>query len=444
MNKIYISFLTLLFLVANSYGQEAEDVIILHVKTNYKVFYEGERLFEENCSTCHGIKEESVSVALEDIHTKRSREWLLNFLQRPQTLEYSEDEETMAYKSEYGTINHQIIRGLKEDDYVQILDFLESEMNGPLYDTNKLKEEYYVLQKNELVKVGDYKRYFPDGSLSYSYKYNNGLPWEVLEVYDVFGEKKDGGTLKNGTGTLITYDKYGNKESKTTYNGGFRSGEYLLYFDGGQTELMGYYNNGKANGKWTYYYPNGKVKNYITYRNGRIISNSEADKPTYNPGIASQSSYNNQSKPTTYVAPATTSTNTVVTKNEVTIYPYNGIIDYDITQLSNKKYTSLGNDLFSKIILKKSEDIYSSATTNFRKFHPPSVLTAYIDELNSFGEFEFYRMDKIGFTSIKGKSLVLMEYYLSYPRTKIKLYASYILENGTYKLDGLSYERTKE
>ena len=302
---------------------------------------------------------------------------------------------------------------------------------------------YYVLQKNTLVKVGDYKLYFPDGKLSFWYKYNNGLPWEVVEVYDVYGAKQNGGTLKNGTGTLITYDKYGNKESQTTYIDGFRSGEYKLFFDGGQTELKGFYSNGKANGKWTYYYPNGKVKNYITYRNGRIISNSEAEKPTYNPGVASQSNYGKESVAPKSVAPTKTN-KTIINKTETIIYPYNGVINWDLTKLSDKTYTSLGNDLFSKVILKKAEDLYINATTNFRKFHPPSVLETYITELNSYGEFEFYRMDAIGFSKVKGKTLVLMEYYLSFPINKVKLYASYILENGTYKLDGLSYEPASE
>lgn len=434
MNKILFSLL-LTISTSIAFGQIVDDVIVSEIKTNYKVYFEGEELFEAECSQCHGLKERFVSVGLADIHTKRSREWLLKFLEKPQTLEYSDDPETKAYVEEYGSINHTVINHLNESDYNNILNFVESELNGPTYDNSKVKEVYYVLQ-NKDIKVGDYKKYFPSGKLSHFYIYNNGLPWEVKEVYDVFGDKKDGGSLKNGTGTINRYDKYGNKESVTTYVGGFRSGEYKQYYDGGQLELLGFYSNGKANGKWTYFYTSGEIKNYITYRDGRIISNREGDKPDVNPGLRSPSNYGTSTNPvSTYKAPEETAT---------IIYPYNETIRWEKGEASNPTYTDLGNKLISKLILKQQDDLYINATVGFQRFHPPTVIDKYVNDLKSYGEFEFYRLDNVGFTDVDGKQLVLMDYYLSYTYQNIKMYVSYVLENGEYKLDGWSFEPAKE
>ncbi len=437
MNKAFLIILSVVFSFISSFGQMVDDIIVTEVKTNYKIYHEGEDLFEAECAQCHGINKQLVSVGLSDVHTKRSRQWLLDFLQKPQTLEYNNDPETQKYRDEYGSISHTVIKHLTQKDFIEILNFTESELNGPSYDYDKVKEVYFVLDKKD-IKVGDYKKYFPNGSLSHFYIYNNGLPWEVIEVYDVYGDRKDGGTLQNGTGTINTYDKYGNKESTTTYVRGFRSGEYKQYHDGGQVELLGFYSNGKANGRWTYYYSSGKVKNYMTYRDGRIISNKESDKPGVHSGIGSHKNYGTSSNASNiYTAPA----NTTVVESTI-IYPSNEKIRWEKGEASNPIYTSLGNDLISLLLLKKEDELYINATTGFKRFHPPVVVKQYVRDLESYGKFESYRLDNVGFATVGGRQLILMEYYLTYAYQKIKMYINYIIEGGRYKLDGWSFENT--
>ncbi|MCP4123345.1 MAG: c-type cytochrome [Bacteroidetes bacterium] len=424
-------------------AQEAEDIIITEIRTFYKTHYQGEALFEENCASCHGVDQALISVALGDVHLKRSREWLLEFLQRPQTMQYRLDEETQFYVEEYGSINHEVFKNLNEEDYGQILNFIESETNGPDYDKTKLKEEYFVLQKNTHVKVGDYRFYFPDTlkKLSHHYKYNNGLPWEVLSVYDKFGDKKNGGTLKNGTGTLIAYDDYGNKQNLTTYVRGFRNGEYKQYFAGGELELLGYYSNGKANGAWSYYYPSGQTKSTISYRNGRIISTKQGSLPYFGSTTGGNSTSVSTNRPTTtYSTPASSNTSSGNVKSGTVIYPYNATIQWDKSEANNPLFTDLGNDFISMLILKKTEEIYLNATPGFKRFHPPVVVEKYVDELSDSGAFEYYRVDNVGLTEIDGNRLVLMEYYLSYTQQNYKMYLSYIRTGGQYRLDGWSFE----
>lgn len=425
----YLVFLLVLFLggFANGFAQDAP--LVTEVKTNYKLYYEGEELFEAECAQCHGINERMVSVGLADVHTKRSREWLLEFLQRPQTLEYKDDYETRKYKEEYGTVNHTIIKHLNESDYNKILDFAQSEYNGAEYNYSKVKEQYFVIAGKD-IKVGDYKYFYPDGSLSHHYVYNNGLPWKVIEVRDVFGTRVDGGTLIEGNGTIVTYDKYGNKESETNYIGGFRNGDYMQYYDGGQLEMTGYYSNGKANGQWTYFYTSGEVKNYINYQDGRILSNREGDKPDVHPGIRSQTNYNQ-----------TVSTNVKPAVKEVTIiYPYNEEVKWELHQTNNDTYKNLGHQLVSQLLLKEEEKIYQNSSAGFKRFHPPAVMESYMQSINGWGEFQSYRLDNVGFSVVNGRQLVLLEFNMTYAYREVKMYVNYIRENGQYVMDGWSFE----
>jgi antitoxin component YwqK of YwqJK toxin-antitoxin module len=442
MNRILIFYLVMAS-TASAFAQIVDDAVVVEVKTNYKLFYEGEALFETTCAGCHGIHDASISVPLADIHLKHSREWLLEFLQRPQTMEFRLDQETQDYLDEYGTFNHQVFKELDEKQFNQILDFLKSEVNGPTYDKNKKMEEYFVLENNREIKVGDYKFFFPDGNLSYHYLYNNGLPWDVVSVYDRFGERRDPGTLKNGSGTIMRYDEYGNKESVTTYVRGFRSGEYKQYYDGGQLELLGFYTNGKANGAWSYFYPSGEIKNTINYQDGRILSNLEGDRPDYNPGIGINTNYGTSENPSTvYKAPE----KTVETsgKARIYLYPYNEKVRWELGEANNPVYTELGNNFISMILLKQMDEVYLNATAGFQRFHPPVVIDRYVSELESYGNFDYYRLDNVGFVDVGGNQLVLMEYYLAYAYQKINMYLSYLQVNGQFKLDGWSFEVANE
>ncbi|ASV32470.1 trypsin-like peptidase domain-containing protein [Maribacter cobaltidurans] len=56
---------------------------------------------------------------------------------------------------------------------------------------------------------GTYTYKYPNGKLWSRRIYKNGIPWTVIDNYDPEGKPQEKGTLKDGTGTLNTYDAKG-------------------------------------------------------------------------------------------------------------------------------------------------------------------------------------------------------------------------------------------
>lgn len=59
------------------------------------------------------------------------------------------------------------------------------------------------------VMEGELKQLYPDGKVKVRLSFSNGLLWNLLEMNDINGQPLDGGTLKNGNGTFISYDDNG-------------------------------------------------------------------------------------------------------------------------------------------------------------------------------------------------------------------------------------------
>ncbi len=56
---------------------------------------------------------------------------------------------------------------------------------------------------------GEFQQFYPSGQIKMTLTFQNGLLWNMIEMKDVNGNKLDGGSLKNGTGTFISYDDNG-------------------------------------------------------------------------------------------------------------------------------------------------------------------------------------------------------------------------------------------
>ncbi len=441
--KLRISVFTLfaLFCFNGSLkAQEMEELVLTRIKTYYKVNFEGELLFERECAGCHGIQDKVIAAPLAEVHKKRPKEWVLQFLMNPASLEFSDDEHSTAYRDEYGSLSHQVSRDLGEKEYNQILDFIESESDGePDFDKSKLKEDYYAIADNHTIKSGDYYKYLPKGGISYHLIYSHtGLPWEIVEVNDRFGDKRDPGTLKNGNGTILKYDEYANLESSTNYINGIRTGSYIQYFDGGQKELQGNYTNGKANGVWTYYYTSGEIKNQINYIDGRIISNKEGDRPDYQPGVSSKSVEllkNNSRTNNTTTTPVQTQS-VVVQK----LYPSNEKIEWESPSSMDVSLKSLGAGFFDQYVRGVKEDIYANASPAFRTYHPPTVMDNYFRTLEGLGGLEYYQLNNVGKTTVNGKTILLFNYIVKFASREINMYLNFVDAAGGYVLDGWSFD----
>lgn len=93
-----------------------------------------------------------------------------------------------------------------------------------IYHENK--KQHVIANYFEGKRDGLAKWYYDNGQLEtvIEYKYDanqkEGLRWNAHKRYDINGKKLKKGTLKNGNGTLNSYDENGNLTSVTTYKNG--------------------------------------------------------------------------------------------------------------------------------------------------------------------------------------------------------------------------------
>jgi len=70
------------------------------------------------------------------------------------------------------------------------------------------------------VMEGEEKYFFDNGQLWSTRIIKNGVAWTIINNYNKKGEKMDGGTLKDGNGTLILYDEKGKLVEIENYKNG--------------------------------------------------------------------------------------------------------------------------------------------------------------------------------------------------------------------------------
>jgi antitoxin component YwqK of YwqJK toxin-antitoxin module len=147
--------------------------------------------------------------------------------------------------------------------------------------------------------------YFLSGKVQYTLEYKDGNVFTILNSYNKKGEPIDGGTLKNGTGSLNVYHpSTGELIYKTEYKNGMRNGRSLsFYSDGNKKEDINYVNDtmvgncvkyyhtgnlmykgnikGFATGVYDEYYENGKLKKHDEWDHGKQIALKEYDENGY-------------------------------------------------------------------------------------------------------------------------------------------------------------------
>ena len=90
-------FFVLLFFSQLSFSQDPEDGI----PTDEGVVAAGEKLYKNNCTQCHAINEVVIGPALKDVHERRPKEWLIEWIRNSQKVIASGDEYAVALYEEY-------------------------------------------------------------------------------------------------------------------------------------------------------------------------------------------------------------------------------------------------------------------------------------------------------------------------------------------------------
>jgi cytochrome c551/c552 len=85
----------------------------------------GKNLFLENCVQCHALKETIVGPPLHNIHTRRSKEWLRQFIRDPEALVKQEDTTAIQLYKEYGFIMpaHDYLSQAEIDSIISYLEY---------------------------------------------------------------------------------------------------------------------------------------------------------------------------------------------------------------------------------------------------------------------------------------------------------------------------------
>ena len=174
------------------------------------------------------------------------------------------------------------------------------------YDNSKLEESFnykkgirngvnkIYFQNGNLMQKGNYDNdvlngeieyYHPNGKIAGKQKYTNGTFIELLDCYDENGNI----TLKNGTGSSISYYNNGNIESIINYKNHCRDGKAEWFYDNGKLEqsaIYKYSENNKPFGlRWEIlesYSKDGKQRYAGTLKdgNGEWVTYDQNNKPT--------------------------------------------------------------------------------------------------------------------------------------------------------------------
>lgn len=147
---------------------------------------------------------------------------------------------------------------------------------------------FYFYDGGQLKTVGSYFLGFEQGTwgLFYDNKqltqeeyWNNGRLDNIGNYNNINGTKTlEKGTLKDGTGSRITYYVSGKKESEGNYNDGKPNGKWSYFHENEKLASEGQMIGGKKEGLWRYFNNNGLLEQVITFENDEV-------KETENPPV---------------------------------------------------------------------------------------------------------------------------------------------------------------
>ncbi|MCF8299393.1 MAG: TonB family protein [Saprospiraceae bacterium] len=153
------------------------------------------------------------------------------------------------------------------------------------YDNGKIKE---IIELKNREMDGICKTYFDNGQLHRETLYSKSKKQTVVSVFDYFGNKLDGGNLKDGNGIYIIYHLYDKKDDtlkrKTVaeYKDGELNGTSKEYYRNGKLESKGKYENGKPKGTWVFYNEDGSMDRTFKYELDDEEKNETVERLVFN------------------------------------------------------------------------------------------------------------------------------------------------------------------
>lgn len=125
---------------------------------------------------------------------------------------------------------------------------------------------------NEKQRTGTWVKYYPNEQIRYSGQFENGKEIGVFKFYDVSSSQHPviiKTYTKNEDAVLVEfYTIKGKLQSKGSFLGKNRIGNWTYYFTDGKIMSEEVYKQGKLDGKLVNYYPNGKATEITFYKDG--------------------------------------------------------------------------------------------------------------------------------------------------------------------------------
>jgi antitoxin component YwqK of YwqJK toxin-antitoxin module len=126
-----------------------------------------------------------------------------------------EEREYLGSSREY--IDHILYPDGTLEKTVPIRNGLLNGVGRQYYPNGKIMEE--VTFKDDVFH-GSRKYFHPNGQLWIEEIYKDGLSWEVVANFTENGKRRDAGTLRNGNGTVISYNEDGSVREVSTFLNG--------------------------------------------------------------------------------------------------------------------------------------------------------------------------------------------------------------------------------
>lgn len=137
-----------------------------------------------------------------------------------------------------------------------------------LFDSidQKVKERYYVLEKNPSIINGTYVSYFLDGTIKSKGQYSNNSPIGKWFYFFENGKMKmESEILEDGSTHMKYYFENGNISQEGILNEARKNGLWHFYYESGQLKSKGYYTKDRREGNWNIYYEDNSLKAQAIY-----------------------------------------------------------------------------------------------------------------------------------------------------------------------------------
>lgn len=121
------------------------------------------------------------------------------------------------------------------------------------------------LARNIVRYSGAYRKYHNNGRLWEQHYYDNGRLINVLASYSRGGRLRDGGTIHEGSGTLIRYSAKGDTARVEYYKNGLRNGPARYYEPRNRKQAEGEYTDNQPSGRWQLRGPDQRVRTRIEF-----------------------------------------------------------------------------------------------------------------------------------------------------------------------------------